>query len=295
MRRLFVLSAVVSILSCVGSVFADNQEEANKIARQLGNKYPQQNIEVAYQDGKVRLRGEVTSDSQKQEVVRFVQELPNIKEVKESITIASLAQPMVSPRPDFLPTQNLPSPAVVDQGRVIPVAGEQTVVLPSQLPIGGMQSFPAVGSQGQAYEMSLPPMPPAPAGKPMPLGSAGMAIGGNAAPQPAVPVGNRVGHAYQGPPQGQAMTPGQSGQPNLPNYAWPTYANNPNYSQVSYPKQYGAGAFPYVGPFYPYPQVPLGWRKVTMEWHDGYWWLDFNDGSPNGPFSPLFRHPTKYR
>ena len=27
--------------------------------------------------------------------------------------------------------------------------------------------------------------------------------------------------------------------------------------------------------FYPYPQVPLGWRKVTLEWDDGWWHLDF--------------------
>ena len=26
---------------------------------------------------------------------------------------------------------------------------------------------------------------------------------------------------------------------------------------------------------YPYPQVPLGWRKVTLEWDDGWWPLDF--------------------
>jgi hypothetical protein len=23
--------------------------------------------------------------------------------------------------------------------------------------------------------------------------------------------------------------------------------------------------------------VPLGWRKVTMEWDDGWWMLDFKD------------------
>ena len=30
-------------------------------------------------------------------------------------------------------------------------------------------------------------------------------------------------------------------------------------------------------PFYPYPQVPLGWRKVTLEWDSGWWFLDFKD------------------
>lgn len=64
-------------------------------------------------------------------------------------------------------------------------------------------------------------------------------------------------------------------QPNLPNHAWPTYANYPNYAQVSYPKQYSASAYPYIGPFHPYPQIPLGWRKVQLEWDDGYWQLNF--------------------
>jgi hypothetical protein len=65
--------------------------------------------------------------------------------------------------------------------------------------------------------------------------------------------------------------------PNLPGYAWPGYAAHPNYGQVNYPKQYSASAWPYIGPFYPYPQVPLGWRKVSLEWDDGWWFLDFHD------------------
>jgi hypothetical protein len=63
--------------------------------------------------------------------------------------------------------------------------------------------------------------------------------------------------------------------PNLPNHSWPTYAAYPNYAQVSYPKEYSASAWPYIGPFYPYPQVPLGWRQVQLEWDDGAWNLNF--------------------
>ncbi len=81
--------------------------------------------------------------------------------------------------------------------------------------------------------------------------------------------------------------------PNLPNYAWPGYAAYPNYAAVTYPKQYAPTAWPYIGPFYPYPQVPMGWRKVTLEWHDGYWNLDFDDGRSKGYFSGLFR-PFKH-
>ena len=68
-----------------------------------------------------------------------------------------------------------------------------------------------------------------------------------------------------------------SGAPSLPGYSWPGYAAHPHIGNLSYPQQYSASAWPYIGPFYPYPQVPLGWRKVTLEWDDGWWYLDFND------------------
>jgi hypothetical protein len=67
-------------------------------------------------------------------------------------------------------------------------------------------------------------------------------------------------------------------QPSMPEYSWPSYAAYPNYAAVTYPKQYSPTVWPYIGPFYPYPQVPLGWRKVTLEWKDGWWWLDFHNG-----------------
>lgn len=64
--------------------------------------------------------------------------------------------------------------------------------------------------------------------------------------------------------------------PSMPGYAWPSYAAHPNYAALTYPKQYSPSAWPYIGPFYPYPQVPLGWRKVCLEWDDGWWFLDFS-------------------
>ena len=72
-----------------------------------------------------------------------------------------------------------------------------------------------------------------------------------------------------------AAVPTRYDHANMPGYAWPSYASHPNYAALSYPQQYSAAAWPYIGPFYPYPQVPLGWRKVTLEWDDGWWWLDF--------------------
>lgn len=80
--------------------------------------------------------------------------------------------------------------------------------------------------------------------------------------------------AYGGPATGGPNT--IYNQPGLPNYSWPSYAQYPNYAAVSYPSQYSASAWPYIGPFYPYPQVPLGWRKAQLEWDDGYWHLNFS-------------------
>jgi hypothetical protein len=76
---------------------------------------------------------------------------------------------------------------------------------------------------------------------------------------------------------GVGVAPARYDHPQLPGYAWPSYAAQPNYGAVTYPRQYSAQAWPYIGPFYPYPQVPLGWRKVTLEWDDGWWQLDFKD------------------
>jgi len=60
--------------------------------------------------------------------------------------------------------------------------------------------------------------------------------------------------------------------PPLPPYAWPTYAPYNNYSRVAYPTIYPQDAWPGIGPFYPFPKVPTGWRTVTLSWQDGYWW-----------------------
>jgi hypothetical protein len=76
---------------------------------------------------------------------------------------------------------------------------------------------------------------------------------------------------------GMPPIPGRGDGPNMPNYAWPSYAASPNVAAVQYPTQYSPTAWPYIGPFYPYPQVPLGWRRVSLEWDDGWWWLDFDE------------------
>jgi hypothetical protein len=99
---------------------------------------------------------------------------------------------------------------------------------------------------------------------------------GGPGPMPMPMVGGPGGEA--GPhidplPLGPAGGGADMQAPPLPGYAWPTYAPYNNLSRVAYPTAYPQNAFPFIGPFYPFPKVPLGWRKVTLEWEDGHWWL----------------------
>lgn len=61
----------------------------------------------------------------------------------------------------------------------------------------------------------------------------------------------------------------------MPNFAWPSFAPYPNYSAVQYPRCYAEHDWPYIGPFHPYPKPPLDWRKVSLNWFAGHWWLKF--------------------
>lgn len=128
--------------------------------------------------------------------------------------------------------------------------------------------------------------PPAAAPAEMaPPSPAGMAAGVVGAPIAAVgavmPAGGGYPMPAYGAPCATGVAPARYDQPNMPCYAWPSYASYPNYAAVTYPRQYSPTAWPYIGPFYPYPQVPLGWRKVTLEWDDGWWMLDFKDRGCN--------------
>jgi BON domain len=71
---------------------------------------------------------------------------------------------------------------------------------------------------------------------------------------------------------GAAPSPYDLNPPYVPPYAWPTYAPYNNYSRVAYPTAYPYNAWPFIGPLYPFPKVPLGWRAVKLEWEDGHWW-----------------------
>ena len=105
----------------------------------------------------------------------------------------------------------------------------------------------------------LPKLPP-----PIKEGAAPPAAGAPAAGAPGQPI-----PIFQAPPG----VPYGLNPPQMPPYAWPTYAPYNNYSRVAYPTAYPYNAWPFIGPIYPYPKVPLGWRSVKLEFEDGYWWF----------------------
>jgi len=152
-----------------------------------------------------------------------------------------------------------------------------------------MPQVPTVEPTGQAMAVELAEAQPVVA--PQPVVAEPVAVQAAAVPRHAQPV--PVAFHQVGAPRpmqmgagqpipvyamsGGGVAPARYNQPHMPNYAWPSYAAHPNYAALTYPKQYSPTAWPYIGPFYPYPQVPLGWRKVTLEWDDGWWMLDFKD------------------
>ena len=117
-----------------------------------------------------------------------------------------------------------------------------------------------VTAQGPELPKAADPLPP-------PIPEADVP-GVPPAPKANGPIADPVPLARMAPPAFAELTP-----PSKPPYAWPNYAPYNNFSRCAIPQAYPAPAFPFIGPVYPYPKVPLGWRSVKLEWDDGYWWF----------------------
>jgi hypothetical protein len=115
----------------------------------------------------------------------------------------------------------------------------------------------------QPIQLAQSPLPPGTEAQPLP----------GKPPEPPPPVA--AGPIAEPMPIFQAPPPSayDMQQPKMPPYAWPTYAPYNNYSRVAYPLMYPYCAWPYIGPPYPFPKIPLGWRSVKLEWEDGHWWF----------------------
>jgi osmotically-inducible protein OsmY len=223
-------------------------------------------IDISTIDGEVWVRGQVASADQKGLVLGTVQRVPGVLRVIDEVALGQTVRPVGNYTST---TTTAPQPLQTPSSMPVVGSGTPRAFAPSSVVNGSVQAMPTSAPAPQA----VPAMAPAPQGVPA-LGPAPqVGYGAPVAPQagygaPAAPVPMQGGPSYGG------GVP-RYDQPSMPSYAWPSYAAYPNYSAVTYPKQYSASAWPYIGPFYPYPQVPLGWRKVALEWDDGLWYLDF--------------------
>ncbi len=207
-------------------------------------------VDVNTRNGQVFLNGRASSDAQRELITRLVRETTGVVDVQEEITVVGgISHPAAPPTLE-------PLPASTDS--------EYTAMPAGQNRQGGTPARTAA-ARGQAVPVQNAPYQ---MGQPMPTQQANMGM--------PMQGGFSGGPVPMGPYSGVGAGPNYE-QPYLPNYAWPGYAAYPNYAAVSYPQQYSPSAFPYIGPFYPYPQVPLGWRRVSLEWDDGWWFLDFTD------------------
>lgn len=326
-----LMFAVILAVSSVTVHANTNQASAEKIAASLGDRFPGYDIYVSYQNGKVQLVGQVASLDMMHSALEHVQRVPGVavteidnglrinsgtkqqirqQPVKQELAVTPTKTEQVQPpkaektkRSIFSPqptpqVANAPVPMPkAEKTLVVQASNREQIVAPAQIGHPQQQAMP--------LEYAHPQMMGRIQGQPMLAPQQGEFIV-NGVPGQGMPMQPMPGMPMQGIPQQpqgayhpeaygpQGPMPGQYNHPNLPDHAWPSYAAYPNYAEVCYPKQYSPKAWPYIGPFYPYPQAPLGWRKVALEWHDGWWWLDFDDGSPTGPFSPLFRQPVRY-
>ena len=298
MRSLFLGLAVAASALVSSPAMADDTQIADFIQSRLQVDQQQGrlrgfNVDLQVEDGTVWFKGYVSTPEQEKLILRTAQEAGYLGVVK---VVDNIEVRPASTQADYQSTSSSPP-------QLRPAAYQQqlTPVIPAgyspQAGFDGGSStrLPQAGfSDGSSTRQPLDNSVPLPAAG-VTHGAPEISYGSSSIEQPiGMPYSGEVitGEVISGDPlpfatagapapgpSGGAGFAAPSGSPNLPGYAWPGYAARSNFGAVSYPRQYSASAWPFIGPFYPYPQVPLGWRKVSLEWDDGFWFLDFSDKS----------------
>ena len=209
-------------------------------------------VDVRSNNGVLQLTGRASSSQQRDRILKIAGNVVGVSSIREAITIPT-AKPVSEVK-----TPQLPEPPSLQEVALAPVAVDP-VNKPGRLASNRTEAAP-VAAPVQSPVMTTPYRAQAAPVAALPASTASHMAG---QPVPMAP------HSAVGAPRYDA--------PNMPNYAWPGYAAYPNYAALTYPQQYSPSAWPYIGPFYPYPQVPMGWRKISLEWDDGWWFLDFTD------------------
>ena len=285
MRRLFFGLAIGLAAMSPALGFAGDKEVAQQIAYNLKNSGQMRgySIGVKVNGSTAELGGTVRDDQQLANALYLAKSTPGIENVVNHLSVVPAAE-------DDSPVTKLRQP-------ITPSSSQSQNQAPAPMAAPVLQTEYAQSSnmvsvsanRASVPNAAAPNMMPTPQARPIAAQTASM----QSMPAQYCPPGqnygamNGVGPGTQPQPM---YAPGNGGgvaaasydHPNMPNYAWPSYAAYPNYAAITYPRQYSATAWPYIGPFYPYPQVPLGWRKVSLEWEDGWWFLDFcDDHKPN--------------
>jgi len=254
-------------------------------------------ISIRFQAGKAELTGSIADAGQKAAVTKVVTGVNGVATVDNQLKIAPAkpaaklaAKPAAfAAAPKTSPADKLANQKMAEQiARALGAARLSSYDIEIRFRQGTAQLAGTVNSlQERSYVEQIAAGVPgvkkvenqlALGRRPAGLQQAAFQPAGKAPPGPG-PAPPQAGPAMPAPPSyghpGGRASHVVYNMPNMPNHAWPSYAAYPNYSQVAYPEQYSASAWPYIGPFYPYPQIPMGWRQAQLEWDDGHWSLNF--------------------
>jgi len=248
-----LLAATAAVTQAQTPAPSFNQATAESVAgalRSSPNLSPYR-IEIETQGGLATLSGTLATLAQKAEAIGLAQRVPGVTGVVDRLNVTT-------------------------DGRVRPVQYQMA---------GGQPNY--TGAPGGGGEIIYDGNAPNGPGMNPGMMNPGMMNPGMTG-QPGSGPANGPGMDGGPMPEGPAGAPGatQSAMPRNPNYAWPSYAPYPNFSAVGYPTAYPWQAWPNIAPPYPYPEVPLDWRAVTLRWDDGIWWLDFKKHYTRPFFTP---------
>ncbi len=298
MRRVLYLALLATTLLPAIAASAETPAE-KQMAGRIGNQFKKSGqlhnytIGVSFHDGVASLEGTVTSAEQRNAAIHLAQQVKGVSRVECKLAIAGMRSSSDSHPSNGDDRYELS--AALDRASRAVDDGDSSGVVHAYQQTSEYEAKPSqrspmmMGNNGRnamRSQRNNMPLPCRPNPGMMPIRQAsvqgvyqagGPCAGGNGGPT----MGAAGGGPGMGPmpsgfvPQGSGRGPSYDNA-SMPGYAWPSYASYPNYAALTYPQQYSPTAWPYIGPFYPYPQVPLAWRKVSLEWDDGWWFLDFS-------------------
>lgn len=303
MSRLFQFAMIAAMMALPAIALGGDAEIAQSIVKQLQAKKSEGslkgfNIGLRVEEGVVWLEGHVSNPAQHDVAVDIARRVSGVQRVVDGIRIEgnvvaaeepqAPAEPVSAPR-DLAAADLTEEAPEWEVPAAMPAMEEMALEPQGDFSFSPVQPVSAERPAADESVLTGQPTPAAPLRQLRPVPAAEQARpipAGQPAYQVAANTNARANMAQQPMVAPPAYYPAQYGQggyyrpvrydhPHMPGYAWPAYAAYPNYAAVTYPRQYSPQAWPYIGPFYPYPQVPLGWRKVEMQWKDGWWTLDF--------------------